>query len=71
MMVEGIPHGDSAMSRAVSLPAAVAGKLILEGKIEARGVQMPTLAEIYGPVLDELTEFGFGFVHRTERGDPR
>jgi saccharopine dehydrogenase-like NADP-dependent oxidoreductase len=65
MLVEGDLHGDSAMSRAVSLPAAIASKLILEGKISAKGVQMPTLSEIYKPVLKELSEFGLAFKHRT------
>ena len=64
LRLEGIPHGDSAMSRAVSLPAAVATKLILEGQIKARGVHMPTLPEIYQPVLQELEEYGFKFSHR-------
>ncbi len=63
LRLEGIPHGDSAMSRAVSLPAAVASKLILEGQIKARGVHMPTLPEIYQPVLQELEDFEFKFSH--------
>jgi len=63
LRLEGIPHGDSAMSRAVSLPAAVATKLILEGQIEAKGVHMPTLPEIYRPVLQELEDFKFIFSH--------
>ena len=63
LRLEGIPHGDSAMSRAVSLPAAVATKLILEGQIKARGVHMPTLPEIYQPVLQELEDFEFKFSH--------
>jgi saccharopine dehydrogenase (NADP+, L-glutamate forming)/spermidine synthase len=63
LRMEGIPHGDSAMSRAVSLPAAIASRLILENKINARGLHMPTLSEIYEPVLKELEEFGFKFSH--------
>ena len=63
LRLEGIPHGDSAMSRAVSLPAAVASKLILEGQIKAKGVHMPTLPEIYQPVLQELENFNFKFSH--------
>lgn len=67
MMVEGIPHGDSAMSRAVSLPAAIASKHILEKKIAVKGVHIPVLPEIYGPVLDELARYGYVFKHeRTE-----
>jgi len=66
MAVEGIPHGDSAMSRAVALPTAIAGRLVLEGKVSARGVIMPTEQEIYGPVLAEMKTFGFEFVKRTQ-----
>lgn len=69
LVVEGIPNGRSAMSRAVSWPAAIASRLILEGKIEATGVQMPTVKEIYEPVLAELEELGFRFEHRTRPCD--
>ena len=67
LCVEGVPDGDSAMSRAVSLPAAIAARLILQGEIDATGVQMPTLPEIYKPVLAELETMGFKFQHRTVR----
>jgi len=63
MLVKGELGGDSAMSRAVSLPAAIVSKLILENKIKAKGVQRPTLPEIYQPVLKEMGEFGYHFVH--------
>ncbi len=66
LCVEGIPDGDSAMSRAVSLPAAIATRLILEGKINLSGVHMPTLPDFYKPVLSELETIGFTFQHRTE-----
>jgi saccharopine dehydrogenase-like NADP-dependent oxidoreductase len=66
MVVEGIPHGASAMSRAVALPPAISAKLIVEGKIKATGVLMPpTLPELYKPVLDELKTFGFEFKCKT------
>jgi saccharopine dehydrogenase-like NADP-dependent oxidoreductase len=64
MMVEGISAGDSAMSRAVSFPAAIASKHILENKIAPKGVHIPVLPEIYNPVLDELEQFGFEFKHK-------
>jgi saccharopine dehydrogenase-like NADP-dependent oxidoreductase len=64
MVVEVISHGDSAMSRAVSMPAAIAARLILEGVIETTGVLMPTLREIYEPVLAELEGFGLKFTYR-------
>ncbi len=56
MLDFGIPGGDSSMARTVSLPAAIAARLILEGKITRRGVCIPVVAEIYDPVLDELGE---------------
>jgi len=65
MCVKGESGGDSAMSRAVSLPAAIASKLILEGKIITKGVHRPTLPEIYQPVLEEMSDFGYSFVHKT------
>lgn len=67
LLVKGEVGGDSAMSRAVSLPAAIASKLILEGKIKAKGVQRPTLPEIYRPVLQEMAGFGYKFVHNTTK----
>ncbi len=54
MIDYGIPNGDSSMSRTVSLPAAIATNLIVEGKINLTGVQMPNKPEIYLPVLSEL-----------------
>jgi saccharopine dehydrogenase-like NADP-dependent oxidoreductase len=51
----GIPNSDSAMSRTVSLPAAIATKLLCEGKFEnISGVYIPNIPNIYNPVLEEL-----------------
>lgn len=57
----GIPGGDSAMARTVSLPAAIAVKLILNGNIRGTGVRMPVDPEIYLPVLEELEKMGIKF----------
>ena len=54
----GIPHGDTSMARTVSLPAAIATRLILEGRINLTGVHIPVRPEIYEPVLDELEQMG-------------
>jgi saccharopine dehydrogenase-like NADP-dependent oxidoreductase len=67
LLVRGEPGGESAMSRAVSLPAAIASRLILEGKIEERGVLRPTAKGIYQPVLEEMENFGFCFTDSTQR----
>ena len=57
----GIPGGDSSMSRTVGLPAAIAARLVCEGKIRMTGVQVPVYPEIYGPVLEELGALGIRF----------
>lgn len=61
MVVEGIPYGDSAMARAVSLPPAIAARLIIEGKITRTGVLMPITEDLYRPILDEMAAYGFAF----------
>ncbi len=65
MLNEGIPYGDSAMARAVSLPPAIAAKLILEGKITRTGVCMPSAKEMYEPILEEMETLGFSFKKET------
>ncbi len=57
----GVPNGDSAMSRTVSLPAAIATRLLTENKISLTGVRIPVNPEIYKPVLDELANLGIEF----------
>jgi len=64
MNVTGIPFGYSAMSRAVSLPAAIASRMILEGTINVKGIVKPTLKEIYQPVLNELETYNFKFDYK-------
>ena len=65
MLNEGIPYGDSAMARAVSLPPAIATKLILEKKITRKGVCMPSTKEMYEPILEEMETLGFSFKKQT------
>jgi saccharopine dehydrogenase-like NADP-dependent oxidoreductase len=57
----GEPRDDSAMARTVSLPAAVAARLILDGRIRSTGVRIPVDPEIYEPVLDALAPMGIVF----------
>eukprot|EP01123_Difflugia_compressa_P002664 TRINITY_DN1342_c0_g1_i2.p1 TRINITY_DN1342_c0_g1~~TRINITY_DN1342_c0_g1_i2.p1 ORF type:complete len:351 (-),score=56.71 TRINITY_DN1342_c0_g1_i2:102-1154(-) len=65
----GIKHGDSSMSRTVSLPVAIATKLVLEGKLShLRGLVIPTLPELYNPILEELeTKFNIKFHEKLEK----
>ena len=59
--VVGVDRRHTAMSRTVGLPIGIASKLLLSGKIAARGVMLPVKPEIYDPVLDELEEMGIVF----------
>ena len=61
----GIPNGDSAMARTVSLPCAVATKLILDGKINLTGAHIPVDPAVYNPVLDELASMNIVCKERT------
>lgn len=54
----------TAMSKTVGLPLGIMAKLILQEKVNLSGVHIPTLPEIYNPVLDELNEMGFDFNER-------
>jgi saccharopine dehydrogenase (NADP+, L-glutamate forming) len=57
----GVPGGDSSMARTVSLPAAIAARLILEGRIREKGVHIPVLPAVYEPILEELEGLGIRF----------
>ncbi len=67
MVDHGVSGGDSAMARTVSLPAAIAARLILAGGVSQRGVLRPVHPEIYGPVLDELAGLGIVCSEETTR----
>jgi saccharopine dehydrogenase (NADP+, L-glutamate forming) len=60
----GIPGGDTSVARTVALPAAIAVKMILNGKIALTGCHIPVTPQIYDPILDELEELGIKFVER-------
>ncbi|KAG5340357.1 hypothetical protein C0989_002087 [Termitomyces sp. Mn162] len=48
----------SAMARTVGIPVGIAALLVLDGKIELRGVARPLHESVYMPVLSGLEEFG-------------
>ena len=64
MIDYGIPNGDSSMARTVSLPAAIGVHMILQGEITVKGVFMPTLPNIYNPVLQELENMNIKVIER-------
>ena len=50
------------MSITVGVPVAIATKLFLTGIIDQKGVIVPTMKDVYEPVLKELEEYGIVFV---------
>ncbi|MES2139961.1 MAG: saccharopine dehydrogenase C-terminal domain-containing protein [Bacteroidota bacterium] len=62
LVVKGEDQTYTAMSKTVGLPLAITTKLILQGKINAHGVLIPTTKDIYEPLLAELESFGIKFV---------
>ena len=66
MGVEGQSATQTAMAATVGLPLAIAARLILGGKIESTGVQLPMTAQWYGPILEELSlDFGVQFYEKS------
>ncbi len=58
MLDYGSPSSNTSISRTVALPAAIAVRMILENKIDLKGVHRPVVPQIYNPVLDELKTLG-------------
>ncbi|HEY4153841.1 MAG TPA: saccharopine dehydrogenase C-terminal domain-containing protein, partial [Puia sp.] len=61
LLVKGENNLRTAMARTVGLPLGIAARLILENKIRLEGLHIPTIPEIYLPVLKELEEQGIRF----------
>jgi saccharopine dehydrogenase (NADP+, L-glutamate forming) len=57
----GKDERETAMAKTVGLPLAIAADLLMEGRISSRGVVIPTVKEIYEPVLDALRKFDIRF----------
>ena len=62
LVVEGEDPDNTAMSKTVGLPVAIAARLIMENKVKSRGVLLPLERDIYDPILDELKEHGIRFI---------
>ena len=64
-----VVYGDTpkytAMAKTVGLPVAIAVELILEKRIKLKGVQIPTIEEVYIPILKKLENFGISFVEES------
>lgn len=62
MVVIGEDQEQTAMSKTVGLPVGIAAKMMLNGTLNRPGVHLPTKADIYSPILEELKDFGIEFV---------
>lgn len=56
----------TAMSKTVGLPIAIAARMILNGKMNMKGVHLPVISEIYEPVLNELEQYQISFTETTK-----
>ncbi len=56
----------TAMSKLVGLPMGIFAKLVMLGKINSIGVNIPIMKEVYDPVLDELKDYGVVFTEKEE-----
>jgi saccharopine dehydrogenase-like NADP-dependent oxidoreductase len=61
--------GETAMSRTVGLPAAIAVKLILTNELKLSGSHIPIKPEIYNPILQELAGLGMTFQEKVTVSD--
>lgn len=61
LSVEGLDQDHTAISRTVGLPSGIAMKLLLTGKLTARGVRIPVKQDVYEPILAELSTIGIAF----------
>ncbi len=66
LVMKGDDGSNTAMSRLVGLPLGIFVKLLMLGKISTTGVNIPTMPEVYEPVMAELEDFGVKFVEQEE-----
>ena len=62
LIVKGEDRMQTAMAKTVGLPLGIAAKLLLNGELKLTGLHIPTVKEIYEPVLKELESKGIKFV---------
>ncbi|XP_069812633.1 alpha-aminoadipic semialdehyde synthase, mitochondrial-like [Dendropsophus ebraccatus] len=58
LVVYGEVNGYSAMAKTVGYPTAISAKMVLDGEIDSKGLVIPLTKNIYGPILQRVTEEG-------------
>ncbi|QQS28769.1 MAG: saccharopine dehydrogenase NADP-binding domain-containing protein [Sphingobacteriales bacterium] len=61
MVVKGKDADNTAIAATVGLPMAMMVKLVLSGNLQLTGVHIPTMPEVYEPILAELAGYGISF----------
>ena len=61
LTLEGKDQQKTAMARTVGLPLGIATRLLMKELVDLRGVQLPMVADIYEPILEELKRYGIIF----------
>ena len=64
MVCKGKSAQNTAMAFTVGLPVAMATRLVALDQIQEKGVLLPMKKEVYGPILDELADWGIRFDER-------
>ena len=67
MVTLGEDSVKTAMAKTVGLAAGISSKLVMTGRIEMTGVVIPTVPQVYAPVLAELRNLGISFSEETKR----
>ena len=55
------------MSKSVGVTCGIAARMVLTGRVPQRGILSPIHPEIYGPMLNELEQYGIVMVEESER----
>lgn len=66
LVVCGEDSNKTAMAKTVGLPLAMAVRRLIKGEFSLRGVQVPVMAELYEPILNELASFGIVFKEKED-----
>ncbi|GAA5896478.1 uncharacterized protein JCM6883_006918 [Sporobolomyces salmoneus] len=61
----GVPGGVSSMARLVGVPCGVAVQLVLDGKIDQRGILAPYTLDIVKPLMEAVEAEGIKMVEKT------
>ncbi|MEL7119245.1 MAG: saccharopine dehydrogenase C-terminal domain-containing protein [Bacteroidota bacterium] len=65
LVMRGENSQETAMAKLVGIPLGICAKLLMQGKISSKGVQIPVMKEVYEPVLNEL-EADYGVVFQDQ-----